>query len=255
MPTDKPPLRISIMLNSLRIPKWTYLLLEEIIQSGDAEIALIVLSDLCREKKPLLRRSMDRCRGMTLALWKGIETRLLRVRNDASASVSADELLSNITKITSQHPNGAFDGPALQAARQQAIDIHLQLGDGTGKNHALDAARFGTWVCHYANYETHRSSPMGVWEVITKTPTTGSALLMFDETSDDPTVLATSQWATCREGINRNISACCWQVSALILRTVKKLHAMGTDMFMDEVAENNAPPLFLSQSVRSTPGK
>jgi hypothetical protein len=191
--SNKPPLRVGVMLDDWTVPAWIGDVLASVQRSGVAELTTVMLN----REPPQARRSLGK--------------RLLRVVTGQSAGPSTllwrlyvrmeERLRPNLA--TPFHPTNVqgvlagakaidvlpmrkgnvyrFNEADTAAIKRDRLDVILHFGFKVLRGDILSAARYGIWSYHHGDNNQYRGGPAGFWEMYDRNPLTGTILQILTE--------------------------------------------------------------------------
>ena len=259
--SDKPKLRIGLLLDSLQVPAWTRAMLELIEQSADAEIALVVLdaNDEPRPKRSRLSTLLQNRSSLLYIAYGKLDRRKFRRFNfpDATEQTDIADLLADVPVVKVKPKRTKFSDrfgqSDVETIRGHDLDVLVRLGFRILRGGILQAARCGVWSFHHGDNRVNRGGPPCFWEVIERQPVTGSILQILNEDLDAGTVLCRSYSATDPVSVHRNRCAVLWKSLHFLPRMLKRLRRMGKEAFFERVAEENAAPNLYSNRLYTQP--
>lgn len=240
-PSNNPPLRIGLLLDSPELSRFARTIIEDIQSSNFANIELAVLR---KERQPstkppassaqrLLRRLSDsKLRSHVLYDLYLRWDQKMRPRNHPLEQVDCSDLLSGVEKIEVE-PIGQkfvhrFPPDAIEAIRAKDLDVLIRFGFNILKGEILTAARYGVWSYHHGDNDWYRGGPALLWELCEKAPLSGVLLQILTEQLDAGLVLCKSLFATqATLSVSVNRFGPYWGASDLMIRKLNELHRFG----------------------------
>jgi hypothetical protein len=227
------PLRIGVMLDSLRTTAWVAKILRDIPQSEFATLDLVILNDAAR---PALRPSLpQRLRNYWI---HGLYNRYsrwdynrYRMKPDAFETVDVADLVAK-TEIIRTKPiqKGFVDRFAefdIARFRQAGLDVVFRFGFRIIRGDILSCARYGVWSFHHGDNREYRGAPPGFWEMYEGNPVTGTILQILTDDLDGGHVIYRSFAATHPKSLYLNRNAAYWKTAEFALRRLRTLHQDG----------------------------
>jgi hypothetical protein len=230
-------LRIGLLLDSLRQPQWVGYMLEQVRALPFAEISLIVLNDAVIEPAPVVRRRIP-IRGiianrhrLLYELYSRLDAHRYTPASDAFSLISVEASLNNVpvlrVKPRMTRFCDYFEDADFEAICEYDLDVALRLGFRILKGKALQIARYGVWSYHHGDNARYRGGPAGFWEVMERTPVTGTILQVLTEELDDGRVIARRYGRTERNSVAINRDKCHWHSVPMVARKLADLRAHG----------------------------
>lgn len=226
------PLRVGLLIDSLRQPTWVRTIVEDIQRSGFARVELIVENDdVDRPERGALRRVLKNRRRLAYVLYTRLDERLFRKQPDAFTEGSIEDLLVDVPRrrVTpvKKRFSDYFTDADVAAIREFDLDVVLRLGFRILKGDALKIARYGVWSYHHGDNLVNRGGPAGFWEVMENEPTTGSVLQILSDDLDNGRVIYRSHAPTDDRSVYRNKDNFYRKSATFVLRKLKDLSENG----------------------------
>lgn len=182
-------LRVGVMCNGRRFPRWQANVLRSLLDLPEAEVALLIV----RSPGPR-RRAADFIRDWRHLLWNLFNKGFVERRSVASHGVDLGDELSGVPEIECRPERIGRYGEGLSeddlnVIRSADLDVILRFSFGILKGGILDSARFGVWSFHHGDEREYRGQPPGFWEMLDGRPTVGAILQRLTERLDAGTVL------------------------------------------------------------------
>lgn len=196
-----PPLRYGVLLDSATVNAWQAAVLEHLQESGDAELALLViLSGTSRGARARQRRSLSEQAGT--AAFNVYSTRLSHSRALRPSGVApwpADVPVVRVPAVRAEQSRLAFRAEDIETIREQRLDFLMDFGSGRLTGAVLETARFGIWSFRHGDEPLHRGRPPGFWELVDGQPVVGVALDRLTAGPDDGATLQKGWFAAAPE--------------------------------------------------------
>ncbi|MFN2399345.1 MAG: hypothetical protein ABR543_11985 [Gemmatimonadaceae bacterium] len=259
LPADsaRRPLRVALLVDSLRIPKWAHDVIRDIAEASFLELVLVV-----RRKQPSTQTARTgpvgrRWDHLLYILYNRLDQRFFAGEPDPFRESDATELLSSVpvigvTPCMTKHCD-YFDDRDIEAIESHDIDVAIRFGFRILKGKALTIARHGVWSYHHGDNRTNRGGPAGFWEVMEGRPVTGSILQVLTEDLDAGTVIYRSYASTDPRSVVRNKRNFYWKSAAFLMRKLRDLHAEGSKALTDPSGMESALAPY-SHRLYVTPG-
>jgi len=242
----RPLLRVGVMLDSWTVPAWTAKVLEEVEQSGAAQVSLVIMN---QRKRRSLRERLRQipAHGLYLLyhrLDRKIIRALLRIRQDAFDTIDVSALLAGkpVLEVTpiQKRVVQRFDETSLEQIRAAQLDVLLRFGFGILKGEILSAARYGIWSYHHGDNRQYRGGPPMFWEMYEGNPVAGVTLQQLTEKLDGGQVLYRSFAKTNELSLYLNRNRNYLKGASLVARRLRDLRAYGWDYIagLDTFREN-----------------
>lgn len=231
-PSGAPPLRIVLLVDSLRVPRWVADVVAELEADPLFEIVLIAerRSDadpprtVPRGTLAALRHRWN-VRG-AIALdrylrWDRARYRLAKDPFDEVDLVTTAPVLG-VTPLTTKYSD-RFPPEALDAVAACAPDVALRFGFRILRGDILSIPRHGVWSIHHGSDLEYRGGPACVWEVQEGNEVTGSIVQVLTESLDAGRVLYRGFSATELVSVHRNRIVCYSRSAAALVRELRRL--------------------------------
>lgn len=263
--TNKPKLKIGLLLDDLEIEAWAYKLIEILHQSSYASIELIAVNKI---KPPINRSFKEKIQNNSHRISSVFFTWLLQhihlrflerpvLVPDAVAPINVLELLPNVEvlEVTPEQKRMSdyLSGADTDVIQNQNLDILIRFGFRILRGKILDSSKYGIWSYHHGDNRVNRGGPAGFWESLQQWPETGSTLQILSEDLDNGLVLDRSWSCTNKFDVRENINSVFWKTLSIMPRKIEELHRTGKQTFFKKVAENNNQPGFYSQRLFKRP--
>ncbi len=219
--TNRPALKIGLLLDTLEIPAWVEHMLSVVAQSDYATIELVILNKTqISPAKTLVKRFLDNRNRLVYSLYDKLDRAVNPVNPDAFAECNLSKLLTAIeVKEVMPRQTKYYDyinDDDIDGIKKHKLDVLIRLGFKILKGDILHAARYGIWSYLHADNRKVRGYPPGFWEVIERQPVTGTNLQILSDQLDDGMVLSRSFSATNTLSATRSRNAFYWKSAALL---------------------------------------
>jgi hypothetical protein len=263
---DKKPLKVGILLDSYTVPAWALTMLENMANSEQVEIALVVLNK--KEKTKVNKTIISKVKNNRGRLGYLLIRKLLEVAYDklvdrgahlpdANKGMDCLDLLVDLPTIQVV-PTGSkgvdyFSEPDIDVIKSHDLDILVRCGFGILKGGVLNASKYGIWSFHHGDNLTNRGGPAGFWESMESWPETGVMLQILTEDLDNGKVLTRSYSSTNRMSARDNNSNNAWKALSFMTRKMEELYLLGEEEFFRRVNQENNHPVFYSDRLYTKP--
>jgi hypothetical protein len=238
------PLRIGVMLDSLRSSAWVAKILADIQASDFAEIVLVVMNDAPRTAPK--RSFRERLRMYWIyglynryVAW---DQRAQCGKHDAFAAIALEQILGNAeiikTKPLQKGFVDRFSDEDVDRIKQARLDVLFRFGFRIIRGGILSTARYGVWSFHHGDNREYRGAPPGFWEMYERNAVTGSLLQILTEDLDGGHVIYRSLAATNFDSLYLNRNATYWKTAEFPLRRLRQLYRYGWE-FIQALPEYN----------------
>ena len=244
--SNRPPLRIGLLLNGSVQPAWVGEVLEQIAQSNFARVELVVYRAPLERKHSILRRAINALldkkarRGLLFRLYTRWDKRQIRGRDDPFRKTDCGASLSNIETMQvaplSEGPVDRFPTEAVERIRGMELDVLIRFGFNILRGEILGSARYGVWSYHHGDNEFYRGGPPCFWELVEGNPITGALLQVLTEELDAGRVLYKGLFRTHPSGSwSQNRMQPYWGASTFVIQKLRQLHEQGWERVEKEI--------------------
>lgn len=255
--TERPVIRVGLLVDSLVQPAWIASCLEEVVHRGDGTIALIV-----QNRSPSLPQSSSRIaswwrnrRYLAYALYTRLDG-LRGVARDPFEPRSLAESLGDVPQldVVPRETRFAdyFEPDDVQRIRAYDLDVVVRFGFRILRGDALRIARYGVWSYHHGDNRMYRGGPAGFWEVMKGDPVTGSMLQRLSEDLDGGQVLFRAWAHTIPFSVRRNRAHYYWQSAPMLAWGLRDLRRHGESGLSGDTSDEDNPAAY-SQRIFTAP--
>ena len=229
------PLRIGVMLDSLRTTAWVAKILRDIKQSEFATLEVVVLNDAVRLlAKPSFRQRLRNywIHGLynRYSQW---DYKRYRTKPDAFEAVDVSELVdgSEIVRVKPIQKGfvDRFSAADISRVQEAGLDVVFRFGFRIIRGDILNCARYGVWSFHHGDNREYRGAPPAFWEIYEGNPVTGTILQVLTDDLDGGHVIYRSFSATHPKSLYLNKNATYWKTAEFALRRLRTLYEDGWD--------------------------
>lgn len=205
--SNKPLLRVGVMLDSWMVPLWNAEVLASVRDSGVAELTTVILNAEPPAKVTWVERVWKVLTGQPNAvrtvlwdLYVRIDTRLRPSFATPFKPTDVRSLLAGAKEFVvvpiRKGSVSRFDVPDIEAVKQEELDVILRFGFNIVRGDILTATRYGIWSYHHGDNNDYRGQPAGFWEMYERNPVTGTILQVLTEKLDGGRVIYRTHGAT-----------------------------------------------------------
>ena len=253
-------LAVGILLDSHQVPHWAYTMIEKIVGSDYAEIALVIKRDAVGLAEPKKYRNSDeRFEALFFFVANKLDKLTCKQESNAFELKDLQQVLSNIDWIAVTPIQNALgeslneeDCKRIQACK---LDVLIKLGFGKLRGKVLSAAKYGVWSLWHGDNRINQVGPVGFWEVFEGRSETGSMLQILANDSNNSKVIYESFAQTDYLSVSQNNNNNYWKTVSFIPRKLQELHALGEESFHAGIKLNNQHPFFYSRPLHIVPRK
>jgi hypothetical protein len=249
--SDRPKLRVGLLLDSKLLMAPLAVCIEHIRQSNFAELALCVYNKQAavpavqpgRAPAPLrlLRLLKNRASRKLLGwtVYDKLDARFSAAEREQLAEVDISALVAGVPRLDvepiSQKFVHRFPPEAIEAIRSHSLDILIRFGFNILKGDILRCAKHGVWSYHHGDNDYYRGGPAHFWEIVEKHPHSGIILQVLNEELDGGTVLCKGLAPTSpAPWVSRNRIAPYLLGTTFIIRKAFELHRGGDEELKDK---------------------
>ena len=204
------PVRVVLLMDSSRLPRWAASLVEEMLASNAVELVGVVYNETNTASDPLVRPN-----GLWQRLrhtWRHREDVLLQrylnfdaarypaIGVDPFQTVDVGGQLADLQTIRANCRRTTFsdylDEPALAELTALKPDVAVRFGFRILRGAVLKVPRHGVWSFHHGDNRVNRGGPAAFWEVLLGWGATGALLQRLSEDLDGGLTLARTWTAT-----------------------------------------------------------
>ncbi len=243
--SGRPPLRVGLMLDSIRTTRVQAAIIEAIQQTNFAKIELILLN---KKAPPVVRDSrqtflpgkiLGRLTNPKLrsSLLYDFYTRLnskQSVPSDPTVAADCSSLLQCTPRIEIQ-PLGKgfvhrFAPEAVKEIRSRNLDVLIRFGFNILRGDILSSAKYGVWSYHHGDNEFYRGAPALFWEIYEQNSISGVILQVLTEELDNGLVLCKGLYPTANSlWVVKNRLRPYWGSVYFLPMKLYELHQYGWD--------------------------
>ena len=250
-------IRIGLLLEAYAVPAWIFTSVEKIVCSDSAEFGLIVIAKDPMQNSRGAPTVPARGCSVIYTIFDKIDQLAFKRNPDAFAVRNLRELLPNAPAVEVEYSRGEgglkLREDEVDAIRGHDLDVLVDCGTGDLRGRIVDCAKYGVWACHHGDIDTYRGGPAGFWEVMERSPVTGSGLYRVGDGSQDDTILDQSWYMTYRLSPSRNRNFGRWMSSLLLPRAVSRLSNLGDINFCRYVERYNRDVVCYDRSLYQEP--
>jgi hypothetical protein len=255
--TDRPVIRLGLLVDGLVQPAWIASCLAEVVQRGDARIELIVQnrSQPPHQSSSRLAAWWRNRRYLAYAFYARLDG-LRSVARDPLEPTQLGELIQGVPvlDVVPRQTRFAdyFEPEDVARIRAYNLDVVVRFGFRILRGDALQVARYGVWSYHHGDNREYRGGPAGFWEVVRGDPVTGSMLQRLSEDLDGGQVLFRAWSQTIPFSARRNRAHYYWQTAPMLAWKLRDLRRHGSEGLSEVTADSNNPEAY-SQRIFTTP--
>jgi methionyl-tRNA formyltransferase len=238
IPGPRIPLKVGLLIDSFKQPRWVAAVLADLIASPAVEIVLLIVNRGVQSgnepARASLRARMARWlfnrRYLLYALYERFDQWWFRSANDPLELTDVSELLRGIpsmhlTPRQTRHCD-YFADEAIETIRSAELDVAIRLGFRILKGESLRIARHGVWSYHHGDNREYRGGPPCFWEVMEGREVTGAVVQKLSERLDDGVIVGRITTATDRFSVSRNREQLYWKAASILPRQLDALYRL-----------------------------
>ena len=240
MTSSRKPLRIALLIDSLKVPAWVARIVGE-VQAGDyAEITAVIVNKASENKA---RNSA--ISGLLFRVFHLLDRLAFRAPNnpfrriDLAADVSAAETFS----VAPQTSETGCQLSAVDLARVRRLDLDVLLcfGFRTLRGGILDAARYGVWSYRHGQDQAHRGAHGLFWDMYDRRTVSGIVLQIDGPRPRGRQVIYQSFGKVIHWSYSRNA---CGHYDKSVNFAPRRLKLLAEEGFpaIERLSENSEPP-------------
>ena len=227
---NKGKLRIGLLLPSLEIPAWIFLMIKKIMYSSYAEISLAILDNNIKKlPNSFLYRTYNKFDSQFIT------------NPDAFEIKNASKLLEKVAKIkvnsTEENNLCLFSDEQIDEFLAFNLDVIFSIESRNFNEKILGTAKFGVW-----NYEFgyRLNEPEAFREVLEKQPVIRSILKRQSTKPAKSDILYTSYSAVDHISVKRTRNILYWKTLSFFPRTLQKLFQQGETKFFENLSPDES---------------
>jgi len=198
--SDRPPLRIGILLDGSRLIRVFEEIIRDIQQCDFAHIELLIYHRSNVVSPPVSRVRRLLSKSLLWGLYTRLDRKLHPVAEDPLEERDCSGILSGIesiqvTPITQRFVH-RFPDDAIETIRSRKLDVLLRFGFNILRGDILQAVQYGVWSFHHGDPDFYRGGPAHFWEMYERNPLSGAVLQILTEDLDAGRMLGKTLFAT-----------------------------------------------------------
>jgi hypothetical protein len=218
----RPPLRLGVVVESLRVPGWIGAVLSEIEGSEFLELDLLLVPSETSGDRSGLQRARAGVRTLFYRAYERLDRRAFRAPYDAVGAVDLSGRFPQAT--TSARVEPLVDGSPTRALRD--LDVLLLLGRIELDGEALSAPRFGAWRVRFAAIDP-LTDGIGVPEVRDSKRACEVSVEVVGEAGG--TIIDRSWTSADAISLYRTRNRAGWRAAHSLIERLADLHARGSE--------------------------
>ena len=231
---EKHPLRVGLLVDSFIQPRWVYTIINDIQKSSIASICLVIKNKATNDQPTTgrLGRYWKNRKYLLYALYNRLDGRSAPVEDDPFQEVDVQQFLAEcpvleVSPVMKKFSDW-FPDEAIDKIRSYDLDVAICFGFRILRGKALRIAEHGVWSYHHGDNLVNRGGPAGFWEVMDRSPITGSVLQVLSEDLDNGQVLDRTWLRTSdRFSVRLSKNNLYWRSSSFVMRKLKELYENG----------------------------
>ncbi|MGD0711666.1 MAG: hypothetical protein ABR968_10875 [Bacteroidales bacterium] len=199
-------LRFGIFCNSYLLKKWQLQTIEHLLNSGDAELVLLVNNAVSNQKESLLKK---------ISSWVGkhFVYKLYQkffYHPDSIKEIDLSSKFRNIPSIDCTVKmkgkySEYFSDEDIASIRNYNLDFMLRFGFNIIRGEILNVPKYGVWSFHHDDETKYRGGPPGLWEIYFKDTINGAILQKLTDKLDSGIVLKKGYFKTVNHSYAANV--------------------------------------------------
>ncbi len=253
---QQPKLKVGLLINSFEATAWEHLMVSKILSCKNVEICLIVKKQIHTNSDSFQQRFLKRRKYLLYGLYRRLENKLIRFRNNAFEKTDMSPLLANIPRIDvaciEKIHSDYFTDDDINKIKKFDVDVFIRMGFRILRGKILGVPKYGVWSLHHGDNFINRGGPPGVWEILENHPCTGVILQILNEDLDAGKVIYRS-WSKTDVFFNRNNSNAYWKAACFAVRKLEDLYNLGWENFIKVNTKEKNEPVFYSNRLYTEP--
>lgn len=225
------PLRFVILCNSPNVEAWQAECIREVIASGAATVAGVVVRNNAAPPSGLDKWT-KRWRDRSILAWRLFDRFCVRPFSKAVAPVDLFPLIGDAPRIADSPVSvgkygQTLDAPTIEFVRSLKPDFILRFGYGILKGDILDVAPYGIWSYHHGDPASFRGQPPGFWEIFNGAKTAGVILQVLGAELDGGRILHRGTFAVTPQSYAKTRDTLYLGSTSFVARTCRDILANG----------------------------
>ncbi len=199
-------LRFGIFCNSYLFKKWQLKTIEHLLNSGNAELVLLVINASSNQKDSLFKK-------INSWLGKHFVFKLYQkffYHPDSINEIDLSQRFRNIPSIDcSVKMKGKyseyFSDEDISAIRNYDLDFMLRFGFNIIRGEILNIPKYGVWSFHHDDETKYRGGPAGLWEIYFNDAVNGAILQKLTDKLDSGVILKKGYFKTINHSYAANV--------------------------------------------------
>jgi hypothetical protein len=236
------------MCTGMAFPAWQAACIEELLESGLAKVALLIVDGSPgAPRRSMMRRALGAAHDRHM-LWKQYRRLVVMRRSLAYRRRDMSARLSGLPSITCEvERRGKFSeffaAPDLARIRDHDLDFILRFGFGIIRGEILDIPRFGVWSYHHGDLDKYRGVPPAFWEIHHRDPVSAVTLQRLTDRLDGGVVLHRGWFRTIDKSYVRSLDNAMLASTYFPTRVVRDI-VSGADDYLARPASSTRAPIF-----------
>jgi hypothetical protein len=199
---DSTKLRFGILCDGLIFKKWQVRVIESLLNSGIAELSLLVINSSESEKSGFLKKFGNRFYYRNYIRFISKPDALKKV--DLSKKFREVSALECTIVRKGKHSE-YFSGEDICKIKNYNLDFILRFGFNIIRGDILKSAKYGVWSYHHGDEEKYRGGPPGFWEIYFNDSVNGAILQKLTDRLDSGIILKKGYFKTVDHSYAGNI--------------------------------------------------
>lgn len=234
-------LRFGLLCNGYRFKKWQIKTIESLIESGIAELCLLIINDTVPVKQNFVKKLYSLTSRDFLYR---IYTRFF-LKPDSVKEVDLTDKFTDIASmrcriIKKGKHSEIFSDADVAYIKEQKTDYILRFGFNIIRGEILKSARYGVWSYHHDDEKKYRGGPPGFREIFYKDKVNGIILQQLSEKLDSGIVLKKYFLKTVEHSYSGNVDNIFYGASSMPLQVCKDIINKKADYFYNLPSSSNA---------------
>jgi hypothetical protein len=257
--SERPPLRIGLMLDSLTFPAWIVSIIQHILASNLASIELLIFNGIEQNRSAGAPKALLPVRAWRIMSNPKRRSRLLynaytkwdekkyRPASNPFTPRDCTEMLHGVRRIV-VHPQAKgfthrFTPADIETIRASELDVIFRFGFNIIRGDILKTAKYGVWSFHHGDNDWYRGGPPHFWELVERHPVSGVLLQVLSDELDAGMVLCKANVATFPGmSVTLNRVSPFWVGSLFAIRKLYELHQYGWEYLAARAVPNRPAP-------------
>lgn len=240
-------LKIAILLDSKSVQAWVYKVIEDLVASDYADLALVVYCNSLNGAAG----SSENSGSLINRLQRKLDMFLFRKADAYNVLKDLSQLVNGANEIRvntiRKNETEEFALNDIAAIRKFDPDVIIKFRQGLLSGEILKLAKYGVWGFSMDLCKSFPESEAGYNEVISENPVTRAELFILSDPAEKSIPISTTFESTCSYSVHLNRNKLHWRASLFIPRIIEGLYKHGSS-YLELLAARNSENTYLEDS-------